>query len=58
MTKVLNCADVTGDCPEVLRGETEHDILKGVAQHAKEAHGIDAVPPELGSKAKAAIRDE
>jgi predicted small metal-binding protein len=58
MTLVVRCADVTGDCSGVVRGETEHDILKGVAQHAKEVHGLDSVPPELASKAKASMHEE
>lgn len=58
MAKVLKCADVTGsNCPEVVRGQSEGDIMEQVARHAKEQHGLETVPAELVSKAKAAIRD-
>ena len=58
MSKVLACADVTGDCDGVVRGNSESEILQGVAQHAKEVHGLDSVPPELVTKARASIREE
>lgn len=58
MAKVLKCADVTGNCPEVVRGQSETEIMEQVARHAKEQHGLETVPPELVSKAKAAIQDE
>lgn len=58
MSKVLACADVTGDCDGVVRGNSEGEILQGVAQHAKEVHGLDTVPPELVTKARESIREE
>ena len=54
----MNCRDVGPDCDFVAKGETEDEIMTQVAQHAREAHGIETVPPELAEKAKAAIRDE
>lgn len=58
MPKVLSCAELTGNCPEVVRGQSESEILQQVARHAKERHGLDTVSPELASKARASIRDE
>jgi predicted small metal-binding protein len=58
MSKVLACADVTGDCAGIVRGNSEDEILQGVAKHAKEVHGLDTVPPELVTKAKSSIRNE
>jgi predicted small metal-binding protein len=40
-----------------VRGQTEQEVLKSVAEHAKE-HGIREVTPELVAKVKANIRDE
>ncbi len=58
MSKSLSCKDVGPECDFVARGETEEEIMGQVAQHAKEAHGMDEVPPELAEKARGAIRDE
>jgi predicted small metal-binding protein len=32
--------------------------MQACAQHAKKAHGMDSIPPELAAKVRAAIRDE
>ena len=58
MTKVLHCADVTGSCDFVARGDSEQEILQQAAAHAQSAHNIHDVTPELAEKVRAAIRDE
>ncbi len=58
MAKVLKCADVTGTCPEVIRGQTEDEVLQAAAKHARDQHGMAELPPEVVAKVKAAIRDE
>ena len=58
MAKVMKCADVTGACPEVVRGETEAEVLQQAADHARTAHGMHTLPPEVVAKVKAAIKDE
>jgi predicted small metal-binding protein len=58
MSKTMSCRDVGPDCDFVARGETDDEIMGQVAEHARSAHGIDEVPPELAEKARAAIRDE
>ncbi|MEW6209231.1 MAG: DUF1059 domain-containing protein [Acidobacteriota bacterium] len=57
MAKTLCCRDVGPDCDFVARGETEEEIMSQVAQHAREAHGLEEVPAELVDKARAAIRE-
>lgn len=54
----MNCRDVGPDCDFVARGETEEKVMEQVVEHARTAHGIEEVPPELAEKAKAAIKDE
>lgn len=58
MSKVLECSQVdpSSGCKFVARGETEKDILKQVAVHAKE-HGIREFTPELVQRVKANIHD-
>lgn len=58
MTKVVHCRDVGFDCDGVVRAETEHAVLQQVAAHAKSAHGLDNVSPEVVEKVKSVMRDE
>ena len=58
MTKVLKCKDVGFDCEGVIRAETEEQVLKLVAEHAKEVHGIQEVSPEVVEKVRTAMQDE
>ena len=44
-------------CTHVVRGETEEELLRNAAEHAKE-HGIVEVTPELLEQVKANIEDE
>jgi predicted small metal-binding protein len=58
MPKVLHCNDVVGNCDFVARGESEQDILQQAAEHARTAHQVNEVTPELADKVRSAIRDE
>jgi predicted small metal-binding protein len=58
MAKVISCRDVGVDCDFEARGETVEELLQKCGKHAKEAHGMDQIPPELAQKIPAAIRDE
>lgn len=58
MSKVLKCGDVNPGCNAEIRGESEHDVLRKAAEHAKTDHHMESIPPELLSKVKGAIRDE
>ncbi len=58
MAKVLECAkvDPSSGCNYVVRGETEEDLLRNVAVHAKD-HGIREVTPEMMKLVKANIHE-
>jgi predicted small metal-binding protein len=58
MAKIVECAkvDPSSGCKHVVRGETEEDLLRKVAVHAKD-HGIREVTPELLALVKANIHD-
>jgi len=58
MPKVIRCRDGGVDCDFVARGEGEQEVLDHYTEHAKSAHGMDAIPPDLAQKVRAAIRDE
>jgi len=58
MAKVVSCRDVGMDCDFEARGETEMEIMKKCAEHARTDHGMKEIPAELAVKVKAAIHDE
>lgn len=58
MPKVLRCADVVGSCDYVARGDSEQEILDQASEHARSAHGLQEITPEVAEKVRAAIRDE
>jgi predicted small metal-binding protein len=58
MSKVMRCNDVVGNCDFVARGESEQEIMEQAGQHAREAHQVNEVTPELAEKVRGAIRDE
>lgn len=57
MTKVIHCREVGFDCDGVLQAESVEDLLSAVAEHAKDAHGVEQVPDEMYWKVKSLIRD-
>ena len=58
MTKVIRCREVGFDCDGVLRAESEEELLTAVAEHAKDAHGVEQVSDDMFRKVKSLIRDE
>jgi len=58
MSKVLKCSDVNPGCNFEIRGDSEHDVLRKAAEHAKKDHHMENIPPDVLSKVKSAIRDE
>jgi uncharacterized OsmC-like protein/predicted small metal-binding protein len=55
--KVVHCRDVGFDCEGVVRAETEEEVLRQVAEHARTVHDVE-VTPELAEQVKGLIRDE
>ena len=56
MAKQLRCRDVGLNCDFVARGNSEEEVLKEASAHARTAHQITDMPPELAAKVQAAIR--
>ncbi|PYU95115.1 MAG: DUF1059 domain-containing protein [Acidobacteria bacterium] len=58
MAKVIYCSKVnpSSDCDHVIRGDSEEEVLRQAAVHAKE-HGLQPTP-ELMAAVRAAIEDE
>ena len=58
MPKVMRCNDVVGNCDFVARGESEQEIMEQASEHARTAHQLSDVTPEMADKVRSAIRDE
>jgi predicted small metal-binding protein len=58
MAKILKCSDVNPGCNFEIRGNSEDEVLKKAADHAKTAHNMQNIPPDVLAKARSAIRDE
>ena len=58
MAKVLHCSDVVPNCDYVAKGESEQEVLQQAAEHARTAHNVGEVTPELADKVRSAIRDQ
>jgi len=56
MPKVLKCGDVMPGCATVLEGRDDAEVMRKAAEHAKSAHGMATVPPDVANKVKAAIK--
>ena len=58
MKKVIRCRDVGFDCDGVIKAPTENEALSLAAEHAKAAHGVKDITPEIVAKIKSVMREE
>ena len=45
--KQFKCGDVVPGCQWVKRSEDEKELFEAIHSHARDAHGMDEVPPEV-----------
>jgi predicted small metal-binding protein len=45
--KQFKCGDVVLGCQWVTRSEDQHALMDEIHEHARVAHGMDEVPPEV-----------
>ncbi|MGY5846474.1 DUF1059 domain-containing protein [Salegentibacter sp. HM20] len=55
--KTIHCRDAGFDCEQVVRGETEEEVINAATRHAKEVHGLEA-NPEMSRNIRGLIREE
>jgi predicted small metal-binding protein len=56
--KFLRCRDAGFDCDAVIRAETEEDVLRQAAEHARTAHNLSEISEQAVVKIRALINDE
>ena len=58
MSKELRCGDLMPGCEAVVQGEDEAEVMARAAEHAKNAHGLQEITPELAGKVRSAIKEK
>jgi predicted small metal-binding protein len=56
MTYSIGCKDVGMDCDFKAEAQTEEELLKKVAQHAKDAHGMTTIDAATLEKLKSKVK--
>ena len=55
--KQFKCGDVVLGCEWVTRSDDEQELLEEIQAHARDAHGMDEVPPEVADKIRDVITE-
>lgn len=55
MAKELRCGDVIPGCPTVIEGKDDTEIMKKASEHAKTAHSMTVIPPDVVNRVQKAI---
>ena len=55
--KQFRCGDVVLGCEWVTRNEDEQVLFEDIGEHARDAHGMHEVPPEVVAQIKAVITE-
>jgi predicted small metal-binding protein len=50
------CKDIGMNCAFQTTAPTEAELVKKIAEHARTAHQMDSVPPDVMEKIKKAIK--
>ena len=58
MAKVLRCGDLMPGCSVVIEGKDVAEVMTKGAEHAKTAHGMATIPPDVAKKVEEAIKDK
>ena len=58
MPKVLKCGDLMPGCNMVIEGKDEAEVIAKGAEHARTAHNMTSIPPDVAAMVKAAIKDK
>jgi predicted small metal-binding protein len=56
MSKLLRCGDIFPGCAAEVRADSDDEVLRQAAEHARAAHGVERVDDATAAKVKAAIR--
>ncbi len=57
MAKELNCGEIMSGCDYRIRAETEAEVLRQAAEHARDQHGVPEVDEQTAELVRSKIRD-
>jgi len=59
MAKVVRCSELMPGCKcnAVMEGKDAAEVLVKAEEHARTAHGMMTIPPDVVAKVRAAIKD-
>jgi predicted small metal-binding protein len=55
--KQFKCGDVVPGCQWVTRSDDDQELMQEIGAHARDAHGMDEVPPEVVDQIRAVITE-
>jgi predicted small metal-binding protein len=55
--KQFKCGDVVPGCQWVTRSDDDQQLMQEIGVHARDAHGMDEVPPEVVDQIRAVITE-
>jgi predicted small metal-binding protein len=58
MAKVLRCDAIFLGCGHVVRAESEEELLRLAAEHAREVHGVSEIDEAMLRQVRAAVTEE
>jgi predicted small metal-binding protein len=58
MAKQLRCGDLMPGCSTVIEGKDESEVMAKAVEHAKIAHNMTTIQPEVAAKVRKAIRSK
>jgi predicted small metal-binding protein len=55
--KQFKCGDVVPGCQWITRNDDEQVLFEDISVHARDAHGMDEVPPEVVDQIRGVITE-
>ena len=55
--KQFKCGDVVPGCQWITRNDDEQVLFEDISVHARDAHGMDEVPPEVVEQIQSVITE-
>ena len=55
--KQFRCDDVVPGCEWVTRNDDDNELFEDIESHARDAHGMDEVPPEVAEQIRDVISE-
>lgn len=58
MTQVFRCSEVFHECRYTASSSSRNEVLARAAAHAREAHHLEEITPEVAALVRSAIREQ